>query len=305
VKTLKATPIPTGAETSKPLGEWYADELNPEIAKMYIDVREIAGIARTTSARNLNVLQAALTTYVALKKLNVNPVAKWKRPPIRRRKTSASLPEWREFIAHGPPMFQDIELVQHLCVGMRPGEARLIMKSELNYQRREILIDPERTKTRKDRVAIAVPDEAWAIIEKRAAESRGPYVFVSPSDPTRTQPIPNGTMGTWLWKTQKRSGMKGRGGENLVRYSARHGGINDRIDQNFTPGNVAAMAGVSLDVMERHYMRLSETRSAEMREAMNRQGLTPIDGGKQRKGPAKIPGKLPRTGSDDAGDDDE
>jgi hypothetical protein len=179
------------------------------------------------------------------------------------------------------------------------------MKSELNYQRREILIDPERTKTRKDRVAIAVPDEAWAIIEKRAAESRGPYVFVSPSDPTRTQPIPNGTMGTWLWKTQKRSGMKGRGGENLVRYSARHGGINDRIDQNFTPGNVAAMAGVSLDVMERHYMRLSETRSAEMREAMNRQGLTPIDGGKQRKGPAKIPGKLPRTGSDDAGDDDE
>jgi integrase len=301
VKMLKETQIKIvgGGGATKRLGDFCWDELNVDVCARYLKARAADdGAMGTTATRNLNALQSALTSFVVAGIIPFNPINGWVRAQTRSRESAPSRNEWQELVKYGPPMFQDMLTVQHE-LGMRPGEARLLLKVELDYANKEITLTA-RTKNGKPRKIPAA--HVWEIIERRVVESRGQYVFVNPRDPTRTQPVPDTTMTKQMETARNRSGMKGVGGENLVRYSGRHGGITTLIDEGHAPGNVAAVTGTSLEMIDDHYMHLRPDQRKKMQQAMNNRGLTPIDGGQsQRKGPSKAPGKLPRA----VGDDDE
>lgn len=289
-KTLKETLVEIGKKQVRPFGTFAWDELSKGVIDtLYRPARLKAGVQPTTVNREVNTLQASLSWYVTLKKISHNPINGWEREPDRRRQTCPSLDTWKRFVSFGPPIYQDMMIVEFKSAGMRPGEVRLLKKNEL---RTEVLDDggdhheivlPPRTKTGKARV-IPVPDDVWTILQAYAATSRGPYVFVNPRDPERYHPIPRDTMSGWLIKCQVRSGMKGDAGENIVTYSSRHGGITDLLERGESPSSVSEAAGVGLKIMEQHYLHFGKTARRAMRARMNeRGGLASLAGGATEK----------------------
>ena len=298
-KVMCEVEIQTGPDEQRKFGDLTWGELGPGPCDLYriarTKMKSIRGryVSDTTVNRELNILQSALSALVKAHKAPHNPIAKFKRAPSVSRKTNPSRAEWEQFVAYLPPIGRDIAMVAYLT-GMRPGEAAGLLKAELVYKRREIALT-DRPGAKTGGRPIAVVAEAWEIIERRAQESRGPFVFVAPWDPTCTKPIRRHNWVTWFQKASKRSGIRGVNGEPLVCYSARHGQITSALRKpGVTPWEVAEHHGTSVQMIEEHYGHFNADERDEFRSKLEEQDTTPI-----RRGPRPVALPKDRASSDD------
>lgn len=255
--------------------------------------------------RVLTVLQSCFAWHVEIsRKLDSNPMRGWRRYPEEARRLWKPTWEETEFVCdHGHPMFADITRVQFRCVGFRPGEARLLLKTEVQLAQRRINLDPTRTKNKKTE-PIPVSEDVVPILEHRMRESRGPYVFVAVSDPTRTKPVPKSTYESWYDKARtqaEKAGLVGPAGEKWVPYHGRHGGINQAVADGADAALVSKAARVSMKVMSRNYLGFTMQQQEALRRVQNLRSVTPIVQVGERKGPIGIVSKAPDEGAKEKG----
>lgn len=265
--------LPT-ASGPRRLGEWPVAEFGRSTCDLYRAARTKMvsqrgqAVSDTTVDRELTALQGMISWHVQEGRLEKNPIAGWKRSRARRRQTMLSWEQFKAFASHAAPWYQDVVRVMYKCAGMRRGEVLGLRKTELDHARQEIVLQGERTKTDRDRV-IPVDIDTWELIERRAAESEGPFVFVDPGDPNRCRPLSPRQVYLATVKCRKASGMVGVHGEPIVPHLARHGGINDLLLAGVNPADVSAAAGVSLAIMQKHYLHFSPPRRDQMAEKIN------------------------------------
>ncbi len=242
----------------------------------------------TYIARQLRTLHSMFNWLVTQGHIPANPIQGYAKKgssklfaPGRMRKTRKTFlseDQFKEFASHGPPIFQDIATLIYRCMGMRNSEARLLPKEEVSLENMLITLSHERTKTGQSR-EIPIPDdpEVIDILKRNMAASRGPYVFVSPSDPKRAKPIPMPTIQSWMRKARDKSGLVGPGGENVCLHSLRHSAVTSALEDGAPPSLVGEAAGMSERIM-RGYTRWGKSQQATLREFMSRRGpkLAPV-----------------------------
>lgn len=126
------------------------------------------------------------------------------------------------FLPHCRPILAAMLQLSFRSGGMRRDEMRLLQKSEVDWERREVVLAADRNKGRRPR-RIVLTDDSLNILQHYAAVSPSEYVFANPSD-SRGGPIPKSTLWGWLEEARKSAGAAARlAGEPFVIHSARHG----------------------------------------------------------------------------------
>jgi len=297
IKKLCETEIRLSKKESKRFGSFTWSELSRGICDLYRIARtqqkSLKGgqIKDATVDRELSTLQAALSMLVAANKATHDPIANFKRMPGNRRKSAPTREEWDALLAHVPPIARDIGILAHLT-GTRPGEIEGLLKEELNYQLHEIDLT-KRPGAKTGARPIVVVKEGWEIIERRAKESRGPFVFVAPKDPSATKRVGVHNIGRWLREAAKVSGIRGKGNERLVMYSARHGKITEMLRNGVSIWEVAEQTGTSAKMIKKHYGHFDELERKALREKLEGKDMP-----KLRVGPRAVPAPKDSDGTD-------
>lgn len=252
-----------------------------------------------TINRELTTLQQMFNYFVHTRKtIERNPIDGFSRVDEAQfaRQTYLSPGQVRRFLESGPPVFQDIGLVAYRCAGLRNSEARLLKKTEIDWEARKLNLSAARNKNHRPR-EVPFPQDVEAVLRRHCENSRGPFVFVSPTDPQRVKPIPVATMQGWLRQARKRSGVQGFDGEPVVVHTLRHSGVTQLIQDGAPQGFVRAAAGMSEQTFAR-YLKFGREQQNALRKIMDRQvdGPTPI-APEDRRGPQGVVSP----GSPDAG----
>lgn len=228
-----------------------------------------------TINRELVSLQSMFGYFRDRKKsIPYSPIDGFNRPSeaASARQTYLTPEQARLFIEAGPPMWQDICTVAYRCAGMRHSEARLLQKSEIDWEAKAINLPSRRNKNRIARV-IPFPDDVEIILKRHAEISRGPYVFVSTRDPKRLDPVGPAAMQYWMEKAREKSGVVGFDGESVVVHSLRHAGVTRLVEKNAPESFVKAAAGMS-DVTFRRYVKFKRPQQEILRGFMNDQDMS-------------------------------
>jgi integrase len=262
-------------------------------------VRGGGTIKASTVNRELGTVQTMLNYFVDVRKtIPRNPIDGFHRVDEagNARQTFLSQDQVRRLIEAGPPVFQDICWVAYRCAGMRHTEVRLLQKDEIDWDARVINLPAARNKNGRAR-AIPFPQDVEEILARHCAGSRGPLVFVAPTDPMRMKPVPRQTMINWMQKARAKSGLRGFAGEAVVIHTLRHSGVTQLIQDGGREGFVRSAAGMSAKTLER-YLKFGREQQDKLREVMDRQNIppTPIAGeqrpARRSSGPALIvPGR--------------
>lgn len=221
--------------------------------------------------REITTLQSMLTYHVKItKRLARNPLSGWSRADEEQhaRQTFLTPTQVESFITAGHPRWQDMAIVAYRCAGMRLSEVRLLRKSEVNWDLRIIELPARRNKNRKARI-IPFPDDVEEILRRHVDSAHGEYVFTNPRDPTRSQPVPAGTMQYWTEGARARSGLVGVDGERVVFHSLRHAGVTELVTEGAPESFVKAAAGMSDRILAR-YVKFSRPQQDALREIMER-----------------------------------
>lgn len=286
-KQILLTRIVLGDGTRVRLGSLRWDELSPRTCDQFRSARTARGDRGNYINRILTSLNACLSWHIDQgAKLGRNPLHGARMADERqfRRRTRLTFEDWTRFLSYGPPILQDIGLVAFRAFGMRPAEAALLRKREIDESRRAIVLS-ERPGCKTGPRAIPVPDDAWAVIVRRMAESRGEYVFVDPRDPKASRPVSLWTIRHWMRRCREESGMTGARGERITPYVARHSGINDALTRQVQIGHVAEVAGAEVKTIEENYLTMSEEDHEAMRRALN--STAAAASSLERRGPAR------------------
>lgn len=235
--------------------------------------------------RELGTLQSLLSYHVKVtKRLPRNPIDGWVRHDEEQdaRQTFLTPEQVTRFISSGSPLWQDIATVAYRCVGMRMSEARLLRKSEVDFELGVITLPARRNKNRRPRV-IPFPDDVAKLLRRHSDSARGEYVFVNPRDPARSSPVPEGTMQYWTEKAREKSGLVGVDGEHVVFHSLRHAGVTQLVEEGAPESFIRAAAGMSPKTFSR-YVKFSRQQQDVLRAVMNRAPL--VDGERRDPKPA-------------------
>jgi len=297
IKKLCETEIRLSKKETKRFGSFTWSELSRGSCDLYRMARtqqkSLKGgqIKDATVDRELTTLQAALSMLVAANKATHDPIANFKRTVGNRRKSAPTREEWDALLAHVPPIARDIGILAHLT-GTRPGEIEGLLKEELNYQLHEIDLT-KRPGAKTGARPIVVVEEGWEIITRRVKESRGPFVFVSPKDPSATRRVGVQNLGRWLRKAAKDSGIRGKGNERLVMYSARHGKATEMLKAGISIWEVAEQLGTSPKLVKKVYGHFDELERKALREKLEGRDMP-----KLRVGPRAVPAPKDSDGTD-------
>jgi integrase len=253
-------------------------EMTPEAAELYRATRERSSNGRGGTVnpasvnRELTSMQSMFNYHLRVKKaIGFNPVVGYLRVSEEQfaRKTALTPEQVRRSIEAGPPTFQDIAWVAYRCAGMRNTEARMLRKSEIDWEAKLINLPASRTKARQARV-IPFPDDVEPILRRHHDYSQGPMVFVNPRDPKRAAPISIGTMGQWTRQARRDSGIVGFDGERVVLHSLRHSGVTQLINDGAPEIIVKAASGMC-DAILKRYNKFQRPQQELLRAHMNRQ----------------------------------
>lgn len=258
-------------------------QLTTQFAELYREVREAQPNGRggtvkpSTVNRELTTLQSLLRYHVDVRKsLPRSPIDGFHRADERAyaRRTYLSPEEVKRFIESGHPLFQDICWTAYRCVGMRHSEARLLRKSEIDWNARTIKLPASRNKNAEGR-EIPFPQDVADILKRHCDSSRGQHVFVAVKDPARMKPVPGGTMQHWLERARKLSGVKGFSeDEPVVIHTLRHSGVTQLIQDGGKEGFVRAAAGMSPQTFAR-YLKFGRAQQDDLRRVMERSVVAP------------------------------
>lgn len=235
-------------------------------------------VAHSTVNRELASLQSMFVWHHEVKRsIDRNPLDGVRLVDERQfqRKTYLSPEQAKAFIEAGPPMWQDITFTAYRCVGMRHSEARLLRKSEIDWEAKVINLPSRRNKNRVAR-PIPFPEDVEKILRLHCEISKGPYVFVSPRDPARVQPVKGGAMQYWMENARKKSGVVGFDGETVVVHHLRHAGVTRLVEAGAPEGFIKAAAGMS-DVTFRRYMKFQRPQQEILRGFMNKIVAAPAE----------------------------
>lgn len=219
--------------------------------------------------RILTSLYSLLSWHVTQKTIEENPLTGFTRideEPYARQ-TWLTPEQVDRFLEHAHPLYQDIFRTAYHAMGLRPTEARELRREEVDLERMVITLGAQRTKMKRGRVA-AFDSVAKEIIERRMRESRGPFVFVAPSDPMRTEPVSYSTMRDWMAQARERSGLKGINGEEVVNHTARHSAVTQLLLDGAQPIDVGRGAGMT-DKTLRRYSKYDKPQQDRLREIMD------------------------------------
>lgn len=184
-----------------------------------------------------------------------------------RRKTRWTFQEWQTFLSHTPPLVQDIGIVQWRT-NMRPTETRLLMKREWHPEAMKIELT-ERPGCKTGARPIVVTPDVAEILNRRAAESKGPYIFVDARCPRKFTPLPQRFVNRWFRRAAKVTGMKGFADEAIVPYVGRHGGLNDALQAAAAAGigigDIAVHSGNSVKTIMEYYHKYESDPQAQER----------------------------------------
>jgi integrase len=257
-------------------------KLTPRVAELYRIAREKedsgkgSTVSPTTVNRELGALQAMFQWHVDIKKsIPHNPLKGWHRideTPYARQ-TYLTPDQVRQFIEAGPPLFQDVATVAYRCAGLRHAEARLLRKSEVDFNAKVINLPPPRNKNRKPRV-VPFASDVEAILRRHCETSRGPYVFVSTKDPARARPIAAATFQNWIALARERSRIVGFDGERVVLHTLRHCAVTDLLQARVDPTAIMAAAAMSPATLSR-YSKFGPEQQANLRKHMEAQLAPP------------------------------
>lgn len=273
-------------------------DLTAEVIELFRDARQRepngrGGTVKPSSVnREITTLMSMLNWHAKVRRsITHNPIAGLKKvdeTPFAR-KTALSPDQVKRFIEAGPPIFQDIAWVAYRCAGMRNSEARMLKKSEIDWEARVINLPPERNKNGRHRV-IPFPDDVLPILERHCENSRGPLVFVNPKDPKRCDPISIKTMANWAKSAREKSGIVGFNGEAIVVHTLRHSGVTQLINDGAPESMVKAAAGMC-DTIFRRYSHFQRPQQEILRRHMNQQATTPVTAPlhEERKQPKRSP----------------
>ena len=224
--------------------------------------------------RMLPTLQTMFRYCVGERLIGVNPSVGWERVDeeayARQRMLTAD--EFQQYISGAHPTFQGIATIQYRCVGMRPTEARELLKTEIHWPTNTIRLDPKRTKNRRTH-PIPIPDDVLPVLELHCKLSRGVYVFVRPQDPTRKEAVPYGTYIEWARAARRSCGLEVGESEKLVPYHFRHAGVTQALTDGASPVFVSKAARVSPNIMNRTYAKFLTEQQESLRAALNRNPL--------------------------------
>jgi integrase len=285
-------------------------EAGPLVADLYRSARlmvssgrrgrdgKIGKVSDGTVNRELISLQSCFSYHRdRTRKIPYNPIDGFNRPSEEgsARQTYLTPEEAKIFIEAGPPMWQDICTVAYRCAGMRHSEARLLRKSEIEWESKTIRLPSRRNKNGRARV-IPFPDDVEPILRRHCEISRGPYVFVSTKDPKRMDPVGGSFMQYWMEKVRETTGLVGVDGENVVVHSLRHAGVTRLVEINAPEPFIRAAAGMSPNTLKR-YTKFQRPQQEILRDHMNKLAppppppLTVIPG--DRKDPRRAPAPAP------------
>ena len=276
------------------------DLVTPRVAEIYRSAREREDngqggtIAKGTVNRELGAVQSMLTWHVAVtKKIPDHNLKGWGRADESgdARQTYLTPEQAHRFISAGRPLFQDICTVAYRCAGMRPTEARMLMKSSVDFASKVINLGSRRTKMRQAR-PVPFPSDVEAILRRNCEASKGPFVFVRPTDPDRIKPVSASTFHNWLDMARERSGITGFDGEAIVVHTLRHCAVTDLLQAKVDPTAVMAAAGMSPKTLQR-YSKFGPDQQANLRKHLEEQ-LSPPDRVGPRRAASVRPGRLAR-----------
>jgi integrase len=265
--------------------------VTPKAGALYREVREatsngrkgkdgkIGKVSGSTVNRELGAMHSMFEYFRTTKEsIPHNPLEGFHRCDETRsaRQTCLSPEQVRAFIAAGCPMWQDITTTAYRCAGMRHTEARLLRKSEIDWDAKVINLPGQRNKNGHPRV-IPIPDDVEVILRQHCQISRGPFVFVDTRDPHRMRPVGGAAMQYWMEKARKASGVVGFDGEAVVIHSLRHAGVTRLVEAAAPESFIKAAAGMCEATFQR-YVKWQRPQQEILRDHMNRiaPGPTPI-----------------------------
>ncbi len=278
------------------------DAVTPRLAEIYRAAREQEDnhqggtVAPGTVNRELSTLQSMFQYHVDIRKMiPTNPIVgftKVDEAPYARQ-TYLTPDARRRFIEAGHPVFQDLAIVADRCGGMRQKEVRLLRKSEVDFVGQVINLPSSRSKNKRPRV-IPFASDVEAILRRHCDNSRGQYVFASPSDPARCKPIPPATFWGWMNTARDRSGVVGVNGEVTCFHHIRHAAVTDLLQDKIDSTTVMAVAGMSPQTLSR-YSKFGPEQQQRLREHMESKLAAPSP---ERAGPRRAaavrPGRMAR-----------
>lgn len=228
-------------------------------------------------------LQAMWTYHVDIGELRKNPMKGIPREDGwegRRREGYLNDAQLERFLPHCRPILGAMLKLSYRCGGLRRDEMRLLKKSEVDWDNREIVLAGERTKSGEPR-RVLLTEDGLALVHAFATVSPSEYVFAHPGDP-EGKPVPKSTLWTWL-EDARQSAKLTLAGEPVVIHSARHG-FTMRMQGRAPEAWIADQLGHRDTTMiaERYGRLRGRDAREEMRQMMERE-RTPLP---ERKPPA-------------------
>jgi integrase len=236
------------------------------------DIRLIIATAKednkwSNNARNkyLSILQGLLTVLVDEEQLEYNPSHKIKAEPTEQGLGYRSAtPEEKEAIAtrlieKAPDFFDYIMLIYQS--GIRRKELLMLKVSDINLQRREIIIRPEVAKSNRKRI-VPIPDDIYQILMSREIYKLPKTLYVFSNERFKPGPVAYhvNTPTKWWKELIQDPTAKGGLGIDVKMYGMKHTGGDDKI-----------RAGIELDVLKTLYGHRSKQMTENYAKAVREQ----------------------------------
>lgn len=201
----------------------------------------------------------------------------------RRREGFFSPEQLDRFLPHCRPLLAALLTLSFRSGGMRRDEMRLLRKSEVDWDNREIVLAGARTKTGEPR-RVLLTDDCAELIQHFSAVSPSDYVFANPNDP-EGGPVPQSTLWGWLDEARGRAKLT-LAGEPPVIHSARHGFTMRMMDVAPESWIADQLGHRDTTMIAARYGRL---RGQQAREKMRAMMEAPPAAAPERKAPMAAP----------------
>lgn len=140
----------------------------------------------------------------------------------------------------------ELQLLMGLTMGMRKWEILNLEWTQIDFIKGEIFLPAHKTKTRKARRFPISDATVWAL-KNRALNSKSPFVFPNPHDPSRSVGR-DGNQSAWL-RCRELAGIP-----DCHFHWTRHTFLTRAFKTATAPALICAYAGLSMEVAQRVYL---------------------------------------------------
>lgn len=150
-----------------------------------------------------------------------------------------------------------LQAMMALMMGMRRSEILQLRKEEVDLEKRCIVLDPNRLKTRRARqVPIPIADEVYPLLVRHVQGASGIFVFPKDSDPNQPQ-----TDNRHWWTLARR-----KSGVNCRFHDLRHTAVTNAVSAGIPTEWISKVFGATPQVLSRVYSHLREDDMKQFRE---------------------------------------